>query len=732
MSSTEDWAGRGLRTNRSLKLAGIGAGAIVVLILFLYLTLGGSTPGTGDGNKDDRTGENALDAARAALAKDTDLDTCRSALQQINTHLARGPGERPPALDPAEKERLRDRFGLTGEELAEVESSTYTFLDAQYLDCCFLLRDAARSLDVKAPGAGGDGKSLRPAPTERAAAAFAWVVRQVRLEEDRGEEPVPPQFVLRRGWGTALDRSLIFLALLEQVGHGDEADPGPGGGLVGCLLLRPGKEPAGQRLWACGVAAEVDKKRNLYLFDPRLGLPLPGPGGRGIATLAAARTGPAMLAQLTVESGHRGPTHFIMQTLGAHGLAPAGVPAGSPAQLHAALDMMKSNVVTMAYPYDVTAERARAAEVYQVCPLSALAPRMRTLQDQLLPPAVRVRLAADPEGDRKKFEGAAGTPGRKKAEVRVWKEGTGLLRRFLPPDEGGVDPVRPFRLRDLGGFTTPDDLAVVQMQRRQLFVLELAPWPFFPPLFRDPRRFRFDVGLGERVHAFFASPFVRSATEPGAPRDLVLRGRFSKAAPELVQEQERWQQHLNRIRAAGPGLGQGLNTWLRQALEAYADLYRAQDRKAPEAVAAAERGIADLWTEKEAEPVYTLLLGAMAVPRGAEVKYLLALCKHEQAERLQARLDLARAAGAAPNVADVNRARDAWKDARRGWEQFGDDYAAYPVLAAERAAARRMLGRAQALLGERQAAAASWRDLSGSMTPLEKTAALYQAQQLSK
>jgi hypothetical protein len=719
MSSTERRPGRIRMT-----LAYWVAGAVAGLSAFLYLTLGISTPPTAGPGKAGGPGDNALEAARSALAKDTDLSTCRSALQQINTHLGRDPGPRPPARDPAEKERLRARFGLDDGEQAEVDSGTYTLLDGHYLDCCFLLRDAADSLDVKAPGAAGGGPALRPAPLDRAAAAFAWVVRQVRLQDPTvrlrdvpGGDVVPPAFVLRRGWGTALERALVFLALLEQVGHGGGEDAG----LVGCLVLRPGTGPAGQRLWACGVAARDPKALpglsastvgllatppgpgpvlaasallpgrtdpSLYLLDPRLGLPLPGPGGQGVATLAAARTDPAVLAQLTTDPRH---------------------------------------------PYDVTAEQARAAEVYQVCPLSGLAPRMGTLQDQLLPPAVRVRLAADPDADRKRLKAAAGAPGGPGAEVRVWQEGTGLLRRFLPPDEGGVDPVHPFPLRELTGFTTRDDPAVVQMQRRQLFVVTLAPWAAFPPLFRNPDPFRFDIGLGRRVHDFFLHPFVQAALEPGGPRDLVLRGRFTKAAPELVQELERRQQQLNRLRAAAPALGKEIRAWVERAEHAYADLERAQRRNAPEAVAAADKAVEDLWKEQEAEPVYTLLLGALAGPRSAEGTYLLALCKHEQAERLQARLHLAaRVPGVARHETDVHQAHNAWKDARGWWTRFGEEYASHPSLAAESAAARRLLGRAQAMLGDREAAVASWRNPSGALTPLEKTAALYRVQRLAK
>src|SRR5262249_5974566 len=79
----------------------------------------------------------------------------------------------------------------------------------------------------------------------------------------------------------------------------------------------------------------------LSLFAPRLGLPLPGPGGSGVATLAAVQKKDApALAQLDFGPDAR---------------------------------------------YDVTAEQAAGAEVHLAPPLSALAPRMQYLQEQLAP-----------------------------------------------------------------------------------------------------------------------------------------------------------------------------------------------------------------------------------------------------------------------------------------------------------------------------------------------------------
>src|SRR5262249_54475451 len=80
-----------------------------------------------------------------------------------------------------------------------------TPLDAHYLDQCLLLRAAANSLELK-----------DRSPLEQAKAAFAWVMRQVRLQESEGVL-LPSQFILRRGWGTAEERALIFLAMLDQL-----------------------------------------------------------------------------------------------------------------------------------------------------------------------------------------------------------------------------------------------------------------------------------------------------------------------------------------------------------------------------------------------------------------------------------------------------------------------------------------------------------------------------------
>ena len=179
-------------------------------------------------------------------------------------------------------------------------------------------------------------------------------VRQVRLEEKPGAA-LPPASALRRGVGSAQDRALIFLALLRQLG------------LDGCMAAVPAPSgPSAVRYWLPGVVLDKD----VWLFETRLGLPLPGPKDAGSATLAQVRSRPDLLQPLTADAKH---------------------------------------------PYDVTAEQARQAEPHFACPLSALAPRMRWLQEQMAS-LQKVQLGLVPAARLEALEAAKGPAG----AVYVW------------------------------------------------------------------------------------------------------------------------------------------------------------------------------------------------------------------------------------------------------------------------------------------------------------------------
>jgi hypothetical protein len=668
----------------------------VSLFLMIVLTLSGFGGGTHVTPTNTRQ-DDPLEEARDTLDHSPDVSACRAALQKINLALSREIVPRAAPLDPKERERLQKDFNLSDDEIAEISAENYTLLDGYHLDGAFLLHDAATHA-LEPEEVGGDLPT--PAPLERATAAFAWVVREVRLAEPTAVGLTPPQFALRRASGTPLERALVYLELLDQLGAGDEeAAPKEGHAetppLLGCLVFCRDKPADAPRLWACGVV--LNGGPDIYLFDPRLGLPLPGANGTGVATLADVCKDASLLKQLDSDAAH---------------------------------------------PYDVTAEQARTAELHLVYSLSSLAPRMAHLQKKLLPP-VRVSLSHDLTGELHIWKNAAAKTEGVHPPVKIWAEGAGVLRGFLPPDEGGADKGWPdFPLAAVVGFTNPEDTRRVQMQRLQLFRLQLAPWDVMPPQFHDMEKFPYNVGLGLRVREGFLAPFAHMMVDPQSPRDQMVRGEFDKAAGDLVGTSARMKMQLDRRAEAGTTgeLEKEVDAWVEKARHAYADQLRAQDKGSPAAVDAANKEVEAVWAD--AAPVVTLLQGASAVPGLADATYLLGLCKHEKAEQAQTRLDLlARSLGANAKESDRMKdarqdARTAWMDALGWWKKYGDDHPEEspqrPSSSPGRAAAvRQMRARAQAMLGDEKAAAATYNDLTEPMAPLEKVAALYRARRVT-
>jgi hypothetical protein len=586
-----------------------------------------------------------------------DINAWRSYVQQLNRSLAGHSAAQPRPLSNEEQEFLTNQCGFDKGELAELTSNTFTPLDAHYLEEAFVLRDAARALNLAAM-----------TPQDRARHGFAWVVREVRLQE--GEETLlPPLPVLRRGWGTAPERALIFLALLDQLGID--------GCMIGLSAGTPGPNPL--RDWVPG--ALINKE--IYLFDTRLGLPLPGPDGKGIATLNQARAG---------------------------------------------LDLRRILTVEQKYPYDVGPEDARHAEVQVAFSLSSLAPRMDFLQKSLAGNEP-INLWVDPVGRLNRFQEVAGT-------VRVWNSPAGAnnplraLRAFLLPEEGGVAQV-PFR----------------ELVRQQV-----VPWQYYPqqlaPLAGEP---------GQRLRALFAAPFVyfsmetrmppellvmwlpgiseESADKPGTrkpaenllrsplPRDLMLHGRIDDAVTLLVAM--RGELERQRALPVTAKLEEAVRAWSKSALEVYADRIRAEQEPGKPRVAQAQERVNRLWGPASA-PVMALLQVSAAEPMLERVVYLQALCKQEQAKRLQIKRDQDSRLNQALSAAEERACTTAWKSASSWWGTYLNDHASAPAAPAAR---RQRAGALQAL-GDRDAAVALLKELTGVSSDLEKTARLYLAKQL--
>jgi hypothetical protein len=594
-------------------------------------------------------GPDPKESAKQVFSGSPDRAGCWGALQQLNAHLASHPDERPPALTDQQKKFLTEHFGLDAGELAEIETPTYTLLDAPHLDSCFLLRDVARSLDVN---------DLSPA--ERAATAFAWTMRQV-IPQD-GEAAVPPDFVLRRGWGTALDRATVFLALLQQMG------------IPGCLLTPPGGTP-----WGCGALVEVEglKEKQLLVFDHRIGLPLPGAAGpaggplarafrlalpvtgredgRQIATLAALRKQPELLGTMTVDDKH---------------------------------------------PYTVGAEQLKETVVRLALPLSALSPRVRTLQDKYLPNRAGVRPAADPAELVEQFGAAPGVEGGADA-VRA-REGTaGVLRNFLSEGEGGIDKT---------GRSPRARLALMPENAlpRQIAKLEGDP--------------------GERIRLYALQQVLTFQLEPGMPRDLVLRGQFKEASSQIVPMLEQIRIQKDAL-ANQPEVFEKFDLWKDKLFEAFGRAGEAKDalRKggSREAVEAAEAAREQVW--KSGMPVLAILVeGGTAETRRAQAMYQQALCMHEQAERERARAD-ALAHAAPPADADqMKAALGAWRDAASWWKNYTESYPRTPPGLQ----ARLLLARVREAQGKPDEARAMLEYAAGEFGELNRVNRLYLARRL--
>src|SRR5262249_4821412 len=91
-------------------------------------------------------------------------------------------------------------------------------------------------------------------------------------------ELLPPLYVLRTGQGSTQERALVLLALLQQFR------------IPACVVRWPDSKQPGPLL--VGVVADRGKQKDIFLFDPRLGRPVPGPDG--IATLAQLRQDPKL------------------------------------------------------------------------------------------------------------------------------------------------------------------------------------------------------------------------------------------------------------------------------------------------------------------------------------------------------------------------------------------------------------------------------------------------------
>jgi hypothetical protein len=600
----------------------------------------GCSTGTSTSTKPDevekKETDDPLQEARQVVRQAAEPVAYQPALELINGHLGAhkdalapyevGPKERPSLLkalgmlagadaekldaQALERKLLSDRVGLEEDELREVEAKSCSPLDAYYLDFCFQLRDAARSLRQGERAGGAGGRDLTR--LEQVRQAFDWVMREVALET-RSLDLQPPEFALRQGHGGPHERALVFLALLRQMD------------LVGCMIAYPTK--GGPVYWLAGALVADKNASHVYLFDPRLGLPVPGPDG-GVATLAQLRQQPDLLKQLN---------------------------AGAP------------------YDYDVTPAEGARAQVHLVLPLSALSVRMRFLEDEVFAAHDHVNLALRPDWLLEQFE-AAGV-----GEVHVWNRRgqkgqprpltpTRVLRESLPPQEGGVDPqgerfARYQRARFpwfavLEGFKEMklhEDLPIALKPLQEL-VIQLVHQYIWTPQ-QQIVRGRFEDALRRLVRL----EKVLQAYEDARPDEAVFaqqlaqwRGRVKTAFQEATEKERKAREAMWDEDPRYDLLFQTLRTTEEPEIE------RQKLRKGT-------LGFIIFRAARE-----TLL---------KEILYLQALCWQEKAERLQARLGhVAPGKGPAGGAKGRLALADAWNNAKQSWTQYKDANPVTPAL----------------------------------------------------
>ncbi|MBY0461088.1 MAG: hypothetical protein K2V38_27515, partial [Gemmataceae bacterium] len=152
--------------------------------------------------------------------------------------------------------------------------------------------------------------------------------------------------------------------------------------------------------------------------------------------------------------------------------------------------------------------------------------------------------------------------------------------------------------------------------------------------------------------------------ETPTPRERVQRGQFQDAAREVVRKQEEFVTGRQRLNLNAADRDQQIAEWIGAANTLYGQLSVAVLDKNKEAEATLLGQSENLWKQPGARYLADLLSAEVGL---GEATFLLALCKHEEAERSQTRLERA-----APPEAERLRqeAAVAWKTAADAWRNY--------------------------------------------------------------
>lgn len=343
---------------------------------------------------------------------------------------------------------------------------------------------------------------------------------------------------------------------------------------------------------------------------------------------------------------------------------------GTLAQAIAGGDVFKSWLENKDQPWDVSPSDLKAATVYVALPYSAAAIRLKTLESKLMQ-EVGVKLYREPAALMKSFG----------SQARWWAPPverdrfclTRVLASFLPLEEGGTDTssTRELRIYDQ--------------------VLKLAPIPL--ELFSPPA----EIGSAE-VRNALRTYFIRRFSEllmDSNPRERIARGQYNEVIRTMVERERQFGMARERSRQTEQS-DSTVASWSEKANELYQKLSIARLPQNQATLPEVESEIEQMW--QKGGPVVQYIEARRMLPICAmEVGYLLAICKHEQAERTSIRLSrlTEKDSGYKDTLAS---SKDSWLVAKDTWDRYFT--VAEPFQAADPARtahAKRLAARAERL-----------------------------------
>ncbi|MDY3552125.1 hypothetical protein R5W24_001205 [Gemmata sp. JC717] len=335
-------------------------------------------------------------------------------------------------------------------------------------------------------------------------------------------------------------------------------------------------------------------------------------------------------------------------------------------QLRANPDAAKAWFEDPANAGGATLADAKAATVYLTVPVNSLAPRMATAGDRL-----RADLDVNLAFDAAKLRAAFPDP-----KPAFWNPPDEpfaygrVARSLLPVDAGGSD-------RGETGQRLYD-----AFRRDQL--------PF--GVFRVPNTLIEEAAPARsRLWAMAAGAIGGSFIEPPNPRERIQRGQFQDASSDLVSKQDLFTRGLERLRL-NKDADQQIRDWVDAMNELYPEARRAEIQNNKELVGQKLGQIEAQWKQPGAQYIVDRAASEVGL---AEATLLLALCKHEIAERAQVRAE--RASG--PEATRLRQeAASQWQTALSAWRTYEGQSSAHAGFPGRVEHARSLAARAEQLL----------------------------------